>query len=106
MPEHTQSNLWPARQPVGQRLPILTAVGGTIDAKVLPNVAPGLTILDHRENGIRMVGIQSYRKAELRRQIVLYVYPIFAGITTFVDAAVILLIEHIWIGGVLHYPVN
>ena len=67
---------------------------------------PVAWILNQHVNGIGMVNIKRNREAKFRRQVLMNVCPIVAGVGAFVDTTVVLLIQHLWIGGVLHKAMN
>src|SRR5215831_10707655 len=104
MPEHPQADLRPLGKPAGKTLPFFSAVGRAVDREMVADVLPGLTltIFNHRVDGVGMLAVQCYGKTEFGGEIVLNVYPVLARIHALVDAAVVLLVEDVWIGGMLY----
>src|SRR5258708_38951626 len=73
---------------------------------MLANIISGLGVLDNYEERVRMVNVERYGKAKFGGQIVLDVDPIISRVGTFIDAAVVLLVEYIGLRGVLDEAVN
>ena len=106
VPEDTQHHIRPRGQSIGERFPLFSSVGGAIDGESMSSVMSTFTILNDCIDGVGMVGIQGNRETEFGRKIVLDIDPVFTGVGSFVDAAVVLLIEHIWSAGMLDDAVN
>ena len=73
---------------------------------MLVDVVAPVRIFHDDEHGVGLVRVQGDGKAEFGGQFVLDVDPVVAGVQRFVDAAVVLLIEHIRLARVLDEAVN
>src|SRR5579859_3493028 len=103
--QHAQRDAGAGRQAVSERLPALAAVARAIDGEVVAEVVPVLGFHDGKDR-VGVLAINRDGEAELGRQIVLDVRPFVAAVEGLVDAAVVLLIQHVGIGRVLQHAMQ
>ena len=92
MAQDTQAHSWPLWQAFRQWLPLFPAVLGPVDGELLPDIIATTRVLYYYEDGIWSMSIEGDGEAKLGRQVLLDVYPIFTGVGSLIDAAVILLV--------------
>src|SRR5579863_1196174 len=100
VPQDAQLHVGAFWKSISERFPVFASVLSAIDCELLAKVVAPVGFYDGEE-GVGVVYVYGYRKAEFGGQIVLDVYPIVTSVGTLIDAAVVLLVEDVGLRGML-----